>query len=136
MVDVGERAAGASMNNDEILGPDPLRITASLDERRGAVRYPCDLTPSWHFSDETEFTSSPAGVRDLSSTGIGLLMKAGIKPGRVLIIHLQSSQGCLSRPVPVRVMHATFQPDGDWLVGCQFLRRLSHQDMLELLGGE
>jgi hypothetical protein len=30
-------------------------------------------------------------------------------------------------------MHATPQPEGDWLVGCQFVRRLSEEDMQALL---
>ena len=35
--------------------------------------------------------------------------------------------------LPVRVMHATLQAEGDWHVGCRFVRPLSGRDLEALL---
>jgi hypothetical protein len=72
-------------------------------------------------------------IHNLSATGIGLRVQQPLKPGMGLVILLQSRRRQLSRPLAVRVMHATPLADGDWLLGCQFVRRLSEQDMQELL---
>jgi hypothetical protein len=110
--------------------------TAVGADRRRAERYECAaLQPFWRIVDEGNGETLPAGVLNISATGVGLLLDEPLKPGTVLVISLQSAPGRLSRPLPVRVMHATAQPGGGWLVGCQFVRRLSQQDMAALLGG-
>jgi hypothetical protein len=76
--------------------------------------------------------SSAAKVHNISVTGISLILQRWIKPGTVLLIKLQTPSQRLSRPLPVRVMHATQQADG-WLIGCAFVRRLRDEDLQTLL---
>ncbi len=124
------------MTNEEALSSEPSRGQVSPADRRGAERYPCDLQPFWRIVGGEQVDSPPARVRDVSLTGIGLLVQQPIKPGTVLVIKLQTRDQRLSRPLPARVMHATPQAAGDWLVGCQFIRKLNDQDMRALLGEE
>jgi hypothetical protein len=120
---------------DESRDPTPSPGLSALHaDRRREERYACALQPFWRVAGEEGAESLPAGVRDISASGIGLLLAEPLKPGTVLVISLQASAGRLSRPLPVRVMHATAQPEGGWLVGCQFVRRLTAQDMAALLG--
>jgi hypothetical protein len=109
---------------------------AALFDRRGAARHACDGQPFWRIAGEGLPETSVAGVRDVSATGIGLCVKQPLKPGTVFVLTLQADRQRLSRPLPVRVMHATPQADGGWLLGCQFVRRLSDPDLQALLGGE
>jgi hypothetical protein len=92
--------------------------------------------PFWLVLGDGESASHPASIRDLSATGVGLVVKQALKPGMVLVITLQRRDNRVSRPLPVRVMHATCQKDGDWVVGCRFVRALSNQDMAALLAEE
>jgi hypothetical protein len=121
------------MSNDEALAPEPTEL--SLFDRRGADRYECGGQPFWRVVGAGTVDPSPGRVRDVSTTGIGLYVQQPLKPGTVFVLTLQTSHR-LSRPLPVRVMHSTRQPDGDWLVGCQFVRRLSEQDLQALLREE
>jgi hypothetical protein len=102
-------------------------------ERRRATRYPCSLQPAWRVLGSRAGDSWMAVVRDISTTGISMVIKYQIKPGTVLVIRLQSTNRRLSRPLPVRVMHATAQTGGHWLIGCDFVRRLSDNDLEDLL---
>jgi hypothetical protein len=77
--------------------------------------------------------SRVASVHDISETGISLRLKRRINPGTVLVLRLQHKDGALSRPLSVRVMHATHQPDGDWLTGCMFIRMLSSEELRTLV---
>jgi hypothetical protein len=120
------------MSNDELYFPES-GPAAVREERRRAERYPCDLQPFWRVEGQEQTESPPARVENISTTGIGLRVGEPLKPGIVLVLKLQNADHRLSRPLPARVMHATPQPEGDWLIGCQFVRRLSEEDMQALL---
>jgi hypothetical protein len=121
------------MSHEEAPAPGPAAPALQAD-RRGAERYPCDLQPFWRVAGGgAAGEGPPARVRDVSATGIGLLVGQPLKPGAVLVLTLQARDEQLSRPLPVRVMHATPQAGGGWLVGCQFVRRLSAGDLQALL---
>jgi hypothetical protein len=122
------------MTHEETPSAPPASPILESD-RRGAERHACDAQPFWLLCD-LKSDAPPARIRDVSRTGIGLLVKETIKAGTVLVIKLQTRDQWLSRPLPVRVMHATLQEDGDWLIGCQFVRALSNQDLHELRGEE
>jgi hypothetical protein len=124
------------MTNEDFLAPEPSEAPVSPAERRGAERFPCSLQPFWSVVGEEQAESPSASVRDVSATGIGLIVGHPIKPGTVLVLRLQTRDQRLSRPLPARVMHSTARPDGDWLVGCQFVRRLTDEDMWALLSDE
>ena len=79
---------------------------------------------------------APADIQDVSATGIGLRVRQALKPGTVLVLTLQTRDHHLSRPLPVRVIHATALADGEWLAGCQFIRPLNGQDLRALVGDE
>jgi hypothetical protein len=102
-------------------------------ERRGAERYPCDLQPSWRVLGRASGESRSGLVHDISMTGISLRMRCWMKPGTVLMVRLHGSTEKLSRPMPMRIMHATAQPDGDWLVGGMFVRPLTEEDLRHIL---
>src|SRR5262245_7294184 len=105
---------------------------ASLElgrERRGAQRYPCDLQPCWTESGSALGESADARVYNISATGISLDTPGQVRPGSVLVVKLLSPQSGLSRPLVVRVIHSTAQPNGRWLSGGAFVRRLSDKDL-------
>jgi hypothetical protein len=124
------------MAHDEQYFPESGEVPASQAERRRAERYPCNLRPFWRVEGQEQADSPPARIQNISATGIGLRIGQPIKPGAVLVIKLQTTDRRLSRPLPARVMHATPQTEGDWLVGCQFVRKLSDEDMQALLNTE
>jgi len=105
-------------------------------DRRDAERHPCTLQPFWHIAGANQVDAARATIRDVSATGIGLRVQQSVKPGTVLVITLQTQDQRFSRPLPVRVMHATRQAEGDWLVGCRFVRVLSVHDLRALLGDD
>jgi PilZ domain-containing protein len=102
-------------------------------ERRVAERFPCDLEPICHEQGSGRGEWVALGVHNISATGIGLVVPHQLRPGTVLVIRLTSSTRAVSRPLVVRVMHATAQGNGSWLTGAVFVRRLSPQGLRELL---
>jgi PilZ domain len=101
-------------------------------ERRAWVRFPknepmwCDpVRPSAKHELDTAWMGK---VRDISRTGIGLSLRKRFEPGAVLLIELSESPKLL-RNLEVRVVHATPDKKGRWIIGCTFARPLSAEEM-------
>lgn len=74
----------------------------------------------------------PAKVRDVSSTGIGLLISQAMPPGTFLAIHM-SEHPCFDRPLQAKVVHSTHRrSEKCWVVGCTFSRQLSADEVRAL----
>ena len=109
---------------------------AAGDERRRAERYACGLQPLISEWGSSVGESSFARVRDISTTGVGLITPARVRPGRVLVIKLQFEGQRQSRPLLVRVIHSTQQGDGSWVSGGSFVRGLSEDELGAILEAE
>ncbi len=66
-------------------------------DRRGAERYSCDGQSFWLLCN-VQSDEPPVRVRDVSRTGIGLLVKEVLPAGTVVVIKLQTRDQRLSAP--------------------------------------
>jgi len=101
-------------------------------ERRTDERFPCELESFCREQGAGRGEWLALRVHNISATGIGLITPHAVRPGTVLVIRLVNHRRGVSRPIVVRVMHATAQDDG-WLVGATFVRRLSPESLRELV---
>ncbi len=100
-------------------------------ERRRAPRHVCD--PATRVA--AFFWSEPcsARLRDLSTSGVAILVDAIVAPGDTLTVELHNSaNGAWSCKV-VRVAHTRPAPGGRWLVGGAFTEPLSNEELRPLL---
>lgn len=107
--------------------------TRSGAERRGAVRHPCGYRTMLQPISLREIPAVPVQVRDISATGIGLLSRAPVPPATFLFVELQSMTDGTARRLRARVVHATRQGNGSWLLGCLLTDELSPEELLGLL---
>jgi hypothetical protein len=101
-------------------------------ERRAWVRFAkneavwCDpVRPSANYELDTAWMGR---VRDISRTGIGLILRKRFEPGTALRIELSESPKLL-RQLLVRVVHATPDKKGRWTIGCTFECPLSQEEL-------
>jgi hypothetical protein len=102
-------------------------------ERRAWVRLPrnhdvCCQSPISVSKDEAE-TAWLGRVRDISPCGIGLIMSRPFEPETVLIIELSAKPQGGACPLTARVVHATPETKGRWIIGCAFTQPLSQEEM-------
>jgi c-di-GMP-binding flagellar brake protein YcgR len=105
--------------------------------RRAWIRMPkeqqvsCQATAALGTEEsETEWTGT---VRDISAGGIAVVLNRRFEPGTLLIVDLPGHSKSASRPRPVRVVHATPEREGQWLIGCAFASPLSQNEILNIL---
>ena len=114
----------------------PLDGGIAKDRRvnqRAQVRYQCAPATAGRvlLSEDQELQNG--WVLDLSVKGVGLLLPKPIKAGTFLVIQIKGSNRKKTYELPAHVAHATLQSSGDWLVGCELVQPLAHEDLDDLL---
>jgi hypothetical protein len=109
--------------------PEPrARAKLVARDRRRAVRFPsiCEALVSPLYSDQAPILMQ---IRDVSTSGIGLLSARPYERGTALFIQVQEDGPDWSPILVAKVVHVTPAEDGCWLVGCKLMRRLSEADV-------
>ena len=99
-------------------------------ERRTAARHASTLRIACYPAGGGLAERRTARVRNVSKTGIGLILDRNWQPGQALILELPLGEGV--RQARARVVHATSQPGGCFLVGCTLDQSLSDADVQAL----
>jgi|SRR6516164_5472589 hypothetical protein len=115
------------------MGTDSSFLLLAHRPRREA-RQICHEATACRFLDERSGTWKPAGVRDLSSGGICLLLEKRRAVGTALTVELTNRARGLSRRLLAQVRHADICcPNDAYLHGCLFLEPLPKADLQALL---
>src|SRR5262245_16000075 len=101
-----------------------VRAKFVVQDRRRAVRFRsnCQALVSPLHSDQAPITVQ---ILDVSTTGIRFLAARLYEPGTPLFISIQEDEPDWSPILVAKVVHAMAAEDGNWLVGCRLMRRLS-----------
>lgn len=105
------------------------------DDRRVRVRYPSGAQTTFQPLNGVVQPRHPARVRNISRSGINLIVPRGFEPGGMLSIDLPDPDGKSSYTVLACVVHASALPDGQWSVGCTFSQELTDAE-LRAFGGQ
>ena len=114
----------------------PRRGTATKPpdvERRGTVRFACNLKVTFRPIGLLELMPVPVQVRDVSTRGIGLISAAPLVAGTFIVIDLPSAQGSAPLRKAARVVRLVPSAGNRWLLGCAFTRELSTDELKALV---
>jgi hypothetical protein len=70
--------------------------------------------------------------REVSREGLSLVLRRRFEPGTALTIELSDKPRRGVRSFPVQVVHATPEGKSRWIIGCEFLRPLSDEELQTL----
>lgn len=101
--------------------------------RRGSVRYQCaPATVGKVFSGPRE-EYQRIWVLDLSKGGAGILLGRPLVSGQEIFIQISSPSNNQKLEFGARVAHVTEKVTGEWIVGLEFLRPLTDDELDALL---
>ena len=112
--------------------PEPVSVPAEIAERRASVRYPSQCATPCHPVPEGDVLCR-ARVVDISTTGVGLLVDSFVEPETLLGVEMQCDDPALTYTLLVEVRHTVKRAEGEWLLGCSFVRDLSEEELRALL---
>ena len=97
-------------------------------ERRDGGRHACSLEATSHPIEAGETLSWGAVVHDISLGGLGITLCYPFKPGTYLAVELQCPENMV-RTLMVRVVHVHDETDGQWDLGCEFIKPLTPSEL-------
>ena len=95
------------------------------------MHYACEVEALSRPLDSTNVISWGSTVVDVSHAGIGLILCYPFKLGTFLAVDLECAQGV--RTYLASVAHVNDRFDGTWLVGCEFTRQLTADELQSLI---
>jgi PilZ domain len=115
-------------------GPDEKDGSSGV-ERRRASRHSSDMETTCQPVGSRDSATWDGWCRDISTSGIGLILSRRFEPGTLLAIDVENPAQGVSYNVLARVIHATAQEDGTWRLGCAFARELAEEDLQPFCAG-
>ena len=116
---------------------DPVQEAALNDkwiDRRSEFRHPYNLETTCWVLQGTLAPHWSATVQDISTEGIGLLVDHPCSAGTGLLVTLRRRTGGVPFVVLVQVTHVRAHGPSEWAVGGPFANKLSHTDLLLMVG--
>ena len=104
----------------------------SMDQRTW-VRYPVTIQTRFQKIGDPDERQHPAEVLNISASGIGLLLTGPAEAGSLFNLELIGKEGQLIRTILACVVHSTVRANGDIVVGCNFIRELTEDELKSLL---
>jgi hypothetical protein len=112
------------------LVPEPLERPFPT-ERRGCLRYYYRSGPRVRYEVQPSFRGGWAGLLDIASGGVGLLLGHRPEPGTVVLLQLPGPGPGDTHTRLARVVRT--EPRGlNWIAGCEFTPPLSETDLAAL----
>lgn len=101
-------------------------------ERRATVRYQSTAQGSCQTFPSRRESAWDAAIRDISTSGIGLVLGRRFEPGALLSIEVMDRSEGQMRQLLARVAHATARREGGWLIGCSLINSLTDEEVAAL----
>jgi hypothetical protein len=106
---------------------DPIPSAPPRPNRRGGDRGRFGWRPSVNLVLKSG-SRQTALLRDLSTSGVGLMARAPIEPGTMLSVELLTwAGGAVTHQA--QVVHLTPMRGGTWLLGCEWERPLDDNEL-------
>jgi hypothetical protein len=123
------------MAQQQVPLPAEIRVVARShwDKRREEARYHCGPATLGQVLIVEQVENLRGWILDLSANGAGVLMSDPLPPDTLFVLQIKSTKGDRRYELPGRVVHATTQSSGDWLIGCRFADPLTPDDLDALL---
>jgi hypothetical protein len=102
-------------------------------DRRDALRFQISPETSAHLVAAVGEASWPARVLNVSTEGISLNVRCRFEPGLTVPLELANGVRVFCCALQLRIVHAAEQPDGSFLVGGDFDRRLTARELIAIL---
>src|SRR5437773_9359202 len=102
-------------------------------DRRQAERFPVTSGTSCEFAAPLGEDLGPTRIKNVSTSGIGLLVSRPVQPGSMLTVAVLNKSKGFNKILLVQVAHVTPGAGGTYLVGGTFVTPLTYQELTSLV---
>lgn len=109
------------------------RVRPPAGDGRRWVRFPCNVETVCYTWVTAPGEQCAARILNISAGGIGLLLPCQFEGGTLLLFKVPGSPAQAPQSMLVRVVRCIEQDNGDWFLGCEFVEKLSDDEVRALL---
>ena len=109
------------------------KVESTDDNKRFSVRFDCVLKANCRRAGSPAGEARPVDVLNISATGIGLSVGSVLELGSLLSVDLLDKNGLQACAILACVVHSTLRANGDYSLGCNFIRELTERELKSLL---
>ena len=102
---------------------------AGKGDLRAEERFPMGPDSACVFASPVLEDMEPIRVKNISSTGIGLITSMRLEPGLLMAIKLVNRAKNFSKTMLVRIVHVTLQPGNSYLIGGTLDTPLTYEEL-------
>jgi hypothetical protein len=121
------------LSDEDLRAFGARRRKAPPADQRTWRRFPAAVTASYEIVTAAESRPRAAQILNISPTGIGLVVQEPIAAGTLLSMELPGAGGPARRMILACAVHVTPRGDGEWALGCNFIRSLTDKDLQALV---
>jgi head-tail adaptor len=121
------------LSEDDLGAFGAQKVQARPGDQRVWVRFACEVRASCRKFGDAEEEAQPVRVLNISASGIGLVVPPPLDAGTLLHVDLFDKAGGKVCSILACIVHTTQRADGDYTVGCNFIRQLSDDELESLL---
>jgi hypothetical protein len=122
----------AEIGDDDLQPFGARQVKPAGPDQRNWVRFPCTAQASYqplHGGPD----ALPAQVLDISPTGVGLRVGSAVDVGVLLSVTLRDGRGESGLTIMASVVRVTTHGNGEWALGCNFIRELNDRELRALV---
>jgi c-di-GMP-binding flagellar brake protein YcgR len=122
----------AELDDDDLSGFGAVKARPLGPDGRNWARFPCDVTATVQRLSDDDPIRYSARVRDISASGVALLVDNDIPTGTLLNAELHGASE-QTFTILACVVHVAPAPEGGHILGCNFIRELNETDLKTLM---
>jgi len=119
--------------DDDLEGLGGRRVKHEASDKRTWMRFETNIHARFQKVGDPANKAFAAKILNVSASGVGLQASERIEPGVLLSVDLLDSHDAVRRTMLACVVHVSREGDGEWALGCNFIRSLSEADLSGLL---
>jgi hypothetical protein len=132
----GEWAVGCTfaieLSTEDLEHLGAPRINGPTPDQRSWDRFPCEAQATCRLVQHEAAAPQTAEVLNIAPDGIGLRLCSPVPIGALLSLDLYNHRGEAAFTIMASAVHLTNRGH-DWILGCNFLRELSEQELRALV---
>lgn len=121
------------LTDEDLEGFGAKRVRHAPPDQRTWIRFATNREARFQKVGDPEKRTYSAKVINLSASGVGLAVTSAIHAGALLSVDLIGADGQIVRTILACVVHVATQPEGQWALGCNFIRELSDEEFRALI---
>src|SRR5262245_22796659 len=121
------------LGDQELQGFGARRERHAAADQRVWMRFPCNVRATYQQVSTFGAPTTEARVFNISATGVGLLVDEPVEAGTLLSVDLKPDGAAAPRTMLACVVQVNTQADGQYAIGCNFIRELSEGDLQVLV---